>query len=255
MGILEKTIALAGAAVGGVALAKDFLGGKKKKIAALDTEFAKITSDYQAKKNKLVRSIENGDSGAARKLEKLERHYSIQKAEYENTRLTLLPSKSKVDIEREGQELEKQLEIEKARAFHEIEMDKVKTMHSLEMEKSESEKSWYLQDNEVMHGNEMEKTQTLHEQEIEKMRVRHSMEMEKLELASRVGISAEAMPAVPNVDAFSICQNCGNKNAIGSKFCGSCGSALSNKKFCTNCGASIGTEAKFCSSCGQAVGN
>ena len=49
MGILEKTVGLAGVAIaGGVALTKGLLGGNKKKLAELDTEFARTTADYQA---------------------------------------------------------------------------------------------------------------------------------------------------------------------------------------------------------------
>jgi class 3 adenylate cyclase len=47
------------------------------------------------------------------------------------------------------------------------------------------------------------------------------------------------------------CQNCGNENAAGSRFCNRCGTQF-NKR-CPKCGSENAPEAIFCSQCGAAI--
>lgn len=47
------------------------------------------------------------------------------------------------------------------------------------------------------------------------------------------------------------CPNCGKPNAVGTKFCGDCGSKMEIVKVpCVKCGAELREGAKFCSECG-----
>jgi class 3 adenylate cyclase len=48
-----------------------------------------------------------------------------------------------------------------------------------------------------------------------------------------------------------ICANCGHENAPGQKFCGECGSTLSNA--CPSCGTVNSSGQKFCGECGSAL--
>ena len=51
-----------------------------------------------------------------------------------------------------------------------------------------------------------------------------------------------------------VCENCGEVNAEGCKFCSSCGNKLPEavkKRFCTACGAEVEDGKKFCSGCGN----
>ena len=48
-----------------------------------------------------------------------------------------------------------------------------------------------------------------------------------------------------------ICQDCGEKNEAGSKFCSNCGKSLDTAKYCVNCGKKIENDDKFCPHCGQ----
>lgn len=48
-----------------------------------------------------------------------------------------------------------------------------------------------------------------------------------------------------------ICQDCGEKNEVGSKFCSNCGKSLDTAKYCANCGKKIENDDKFCPHCGQ----
>lgn len=52
------------------------------------------------------------------------------------------------------------------------------------------------------------------------------------------------------------CENCGNENPEGSKFCIKCGKELggSAPATCPGCGAEIASGALFCASCGKSVG-
>ena len=47
------------------------------------------------------------------------------------------------------------------------------------------------------------------------------------------------------------CQDCGEKNEAGSKFCSNCGKSLDTAKYCANCGKKIENDDKFCPHCGQ----
>ena len=60
----------------GIALTKGLLGSKKKKLAELDTEFARTTADYQAKKSKLESKVKSGNRNAVKKLDALEREFN-----------------------------------------------------------------------------------------------------------------------------------------------------------------------------------
>jgi len=252
MGLLEKALGLAGAAAGGVAAAATgLLGNKKKKLAELDTEFVRTTQDYLAKKSKLESKINNGNLKAVKKLEFVEREYLVSKAEYENTRRTLLPSKSKIDEERDNKEFEQRLEIEKAKALHEMDMEKAKTIYGLEFEKDKSYHGWDLEKAESLHGMQMERSRTEHDMIMEKNKANHEMEMEKIELTSKLGVCLPDTNVNKSRDC--VCSNCGNENITGSKFCSACGKTLSVQKFCTGCGASLKAGSRFCQMCGRAI--
>jgi membrane protease subunit (stomatin/prohibitin family) len=49
-----------------------------------------------------------------------------------------------------------------------------------------------------------------------------------------------------------ICQSCGAKNSVGTKFCGNCGKSLAPvaKVKCPKCGAEVPATMKFCGNCG-----
>ncbi|MEM3899407.1 MAG: zinc ribbon domain-containing protein, partial [Candidatus Bathyarchaeia archaeon] len=53
-----------------------------------------------------------------------------------------------------------------------------------------------------------------------------------------------------------ICPNCGAKNPVGMKFCGQCGSPLTQtaETTCPNCGAKNPPGMKFCGNCGAKLG-
>ena len=253
MGLLGKTLGLAGMAAGGIAAAKGILGINKKQLAELDTEFAKTTKNYRSKKSKLESKINRGDIVAVKKLEALERKYSFLKTEYENKRQLLLPPKSKIEKERESKEFEQRLNIEKAKALHELDMEKSKTIHNLNIEKDKNHHEWDLEKTTTIHDLEMERDKNTHVWDLEKAESLHNMEMEKIELASKLGFpSAEPLSANKKTNNI-VCYNCGNKNLINSKFCSSCGKPLNLNKFCTNCGASIEINSNFCSMCGREI--
>lgn len=52
-----------------------------------------------------------------------------------------------------------------------------------------------------------------------------------------------------------ICQSCGAKNPVGTKFCGTCGASLAPpaKVICPNCKAEVPANMKFCGNCGQTL--
>ena len=253
MGILEKTIGLAGVAVAGsVALTKSLLSGNKKKLAELDTEFARTTADYQAKKSRLASKADKGNTSAIKKLEALEREYFVQKAEYENKRKTLLPKKTALEEQRESKEFEQRLEIDRAKAMHDLYIDQTKTIHSLEMEKEHNYHQWDLEDTKTTHNLELESDQKHHEWDLEKTKALHSMEMEKIEITSKLGVSPSTLETEKSDINPIICSNCSSKNAPSAKFCSNCGTPVIQKKFCSNCGANLDANSKFCSMCGQA---
>ena len=49
----------------------------------------------------------------------------------------------------------------------------------------------------------------------------------------------------------SVCPNCGQHIAPGSKFCNHCGAKLETKSYCPECGAEISAGSIFCSNCGK----
>lgn len=255
MGFLGKSLGLAGLAAGGIAAAKGLLGNKKRQLAELDTEFAKTTKSYLAKKSKLESKIENGNLGATKKLKALELDYFVKKAEYENQRKTLLPPKSKVDEERESQAFEQRLEIEKAKVLHELELEKSKTMYGLELEKDKNQHGWHLETTKTIYDLELEKDKNQHKLNLEQAQSLHNMEMEKMELTSKLGICSTEFNTTQNIDNIIVCSNCGNINKKGSKFCNNCGKALNIKRSCTVCGAEFDANSKFCSMCGHSVEN
>ena len=249
MGLIEKTLGL----VGGIVVATSLIGNKKKQLADLDTEFARTTADYQAKKSKLEKKIKNGNLQAERKLEALEREYFVEKAEYENKRKTLLPKKSKIEEERETKEFEQRLNIEKAKTIHELNIEKTKTVYGLELEKEKNYHEWDLEDTKTIHSLELQKDIKHHELDLEKARNLHNMEMEKIELTSKLGFSSDNYDTAKTEANDIVCSNCGNKNIIGSKFCSRCGTALNLRKFCANCGANLEVNSRFCSMCGNPI--
>ena len=253
MGLLEKTLGLAGGlAAGGVALAAGLMGNNKKKLAELETEFARTTAYYNAKKSKLEDRIKKGSQQAIKSLRVLERDYYIKKVEYESKIKSLLPKKSKAEEERETKAFEQHLEIEKAKAMHEISMDRTKTVHNLELEKDKNYHQWDLEDVKTEYGLELEKDKNHHEWDMEKAESKHRMEMEKLELTAKLGITPSS-DSKKIKDDCRICPNCGNKNTEGFKFCGECGIALNVKRFCTECGATLEGNPKFCPMCGTEI--
>ena len=48
-----------------------------------------------------------------------------------------------------------------------------------------------------------------------------------------------------------VCPKCGAAAALGTKFCGQCGTPLNQKVFCTNCGAEMAPGMRFCGQCGK----
>ena len=66
-------------------------------------------------------------------------------------------------------------------------------------------------------------------------------------LPSTVAPSTSSTAVVERIDAW-LCPKCSKPNRIGSTFCQSCGTTLSQT--CGNCGASYETKAAFCPSCG-----
>ncbi len=50
------------------------------------------------------------------------------------------------------------------------------------------------------------------------------------------------------------CPSCGHVNAVGQKFCGECGSALTQSQICSKCGAENPVGHKFCGECGAPLG-
>jgi predicted nucleic acid-binding Zn ribbon protein len=65
---------------------------------------------------------------------------------------------------------------------------------------------------------------------------------------------AEAAKAAE--DAIGRCNNCGNKNPEGVKFCQECGTPLAGAppKHCTSCGAELPAGMRFCGECGANQG-
>lgn len=55
-------------------------------------------------------------------------------------------------------------------------------------------------------------------------------------------------------DPMIICPKCGAQNDAAMKFCGSCGSKLSETMICPHCGKEIPEGSKFCGECGAALG-
>lgn len=124
MGILEKALGLGAVAVGGIAAVGGMLGGKEKKLAALDLEFSQTTSEYERKKAKLQEKALKGNKGAQRNLAELEREYNDAKREYEIKRQKYLPKKTKAEEAMELKEMEHIMEMEKLETKHRMEMDK-----------------------------------------------------------------------------------------------------------------------------------
>lgn len=50
-----------------------------------------------------------------------------------------------------------------------------------------------------------------------------------------------------------VCSVCGSESAAGTKFCGQCGSELSQQLVCTACGSPLVEGSRFCTSCGARV--
>jgi len=52
-----------------------------------------------------------------------------------------------------------------------------------------------------------------------------------------------------------VCQNCGGKNTVGTKFCGNCGKSLAPvaKVKCPKCGKDMSATMKFCGNCGSSL--
>ena len=125
MSILEKAIGLAGAATAGIAAGVALLGGKEKKLAALDLEFSQTTKEYERQRAKFVEKAANGNRGAQRKLEEIERNYNDAKREYEIKRQKYIPKKSKAEEQKELKEMEHAMEMEKLEASHAMEMEKL----------------------------------------------------------------------------------------------------------------------------------
>src|SRR2546423_981413 len=46
------------------------------------------------------------------------------------------------------------------------------------------------------------------------------------------------------------CRACGAANAVGSRFCGSCGASLAAAEACPHCGAETPAGQTFCNACG-----
>ena len=73
------------------------------------------------------------------------------------------------------------------------------------------------------------------------------------EQQAAAAVPAAAAPAAAAAAATApdtvACPNCGTANAVGAKFCQSCGTAL-GPKACTKCGAEVPAGAKFCPACG-----
>ena len=254
MGLFEKALGLAGVATGGIALATKLLGGKKEKLAKLDTEFAETKANYELEKKKLEAKIKKGNRRAEKQLQELEHEYYIDKAEYENKRKTLLPEKSKIEVERETKEFEQRLEIEKATAMHKIDVEKAQTIYGLELEKDKNYHQWDIEDAKTSHTLEMDKEKNRHEWDMEKTQHLHDIEMEKMQLSAKLGFSPNTAEKNKQNSAIGVCPSCRTINDSSAKFCGQCGTALFRNKFCTNCGSAI-NNSKFCSMCGQAVEN
>ena len=125
MSILEKAIGLAGAATAGIAAGVALLGGKEKKLAALDLEFSETTREYERQRAKLIEKIAKGNRGAQRKLEEIDRNYNDEKREYEIKRQKYIPKKSKAEEQKELKEMEHAMEMEKLEASHAMEMEKL----------------------------------------------------------------------------------------------------------------------------------
>jgi len=123
MGLFEKTIGLAGLAVGGIAVVKGMLGGKDKKLANLDIEFAEITGEYEKEKAALIKKYRPGDPKLQKKLGALESEYAEKKEIYEIERQKYLPKESRVERQ------------------HKRDMETLELIHGMEMEKLEKEVS------------------------------------------------------------------------------------------------------------------
>jgi len=71
-----------------------------------------------------------------------------------------------------------------------------------------------------------------------------------LSAAQQAQQAAAAAQAVE--DARGRCQNCGEKNPEGVRFCQGCGSPLATAgpKHCVSCGAELAAGTRFCGACG-----
>ncbi len=65
--------------------------------------------------------------------------------------------------------------------------------------------------------------------------------------------SMQPTQATASKEKLVICQSCGGKNSLGTKFCGNCGASLvpTAKIKCPKCGAEMPTTMKFCGGCGS----
>lgn len=117
MGLLGKTLGLAGMAAGGIAIASGLFVNKEKKLAALDAEFATATNEYEKKKAALNRKYRPGEPKLQKKLAALEEEYSEYKKLYEIERTKYLPKESKDDLK------------------HKRDIETIEVMHKMEMEK------------------------------------------------------------------------------------------------------------------------
>jgi len=74
-----------------------------------------------------------------------------------------------------------------------------------------------------------------------------------LSLGQMMTNNTRSQPQTPT--EVILCPNCGSKNPVGNKFCGSCGADTTAKKTvnCSSCGAKVAEDNKFCGSCGAAM--
>ena len=74
-----------------------------------------------------------------------------------------------------------------------------------------------------------------------------------LSLGQMMTNNTRSQPQTPR--EVILCPNCGSKNPVGNKFCGSCGVDTTAKKTvtCSSCGAKVPEDDKFCGSCGNVM--
>ena len=118
MGLLGKTLGLAGMAAGGIAIASGLFVNKEKKLATLDAEFAAVTKEYEKEKAALNKKYRPGEPKLQKKLLALEEEYSEQQKLYEIERTKYLPKETKADLKHKR-------DIETLEVVHKMEMEKL----------------------------------------------------------------------------------------------------------------------------------